>query len=248
MGKYRPFEINSRRNKINQAMNKRLFGRKKGYPLKLAKKKLFDEVFPKLRLSKKTKINEEIFSQFPSLIDTFWLEVGFGNGEHLKWQLEKNVNVGFFCSEPYLNGVASLISSLKKEYFNRIRIMMDDAEFLLELLPPRTISKVFILFPDPWHKKKHYKRRFINENTILKISNVLKNNGEVRIATDSESYVAWILHHFLKSEQFIWKASKKDDFLIKPSDWPATRYENKAISLGKCPVFLIFSKNNSKQH
>ena len=78
--------------------------------------------------------------------------------------------------------------------------------------------------------KNEFKRRFINENTILKISNVLKNNGEVRIATDSDSYVAWILHHFLKSEQFIWKASKKDDFLIKPSDWPATRYENKAIS------------------
>ena len=103
-------------------MNKRLFGRKKGYPLKLAKQKLFDEVFPKLRLSKKTKINEEIFSQFPSLIDTFWLEVGFGNGEHLKWQLEKNVNVGFFCSEPYLNGVASLIASLKKALWASISI------------------------------------------------------------------------------------------------------------------------------
>lgn len=228
-------------------MSNRLFGRKKGYPIKQEKKKKFDYIFPKLNLNLESVKNKDIFSKFPSTADTFFLEVGFGSGEHVKWQLENNPKTGIFCCEPYINGVANLISSLKEKYYNRIRIMMDDAELLLDTLPEKSISKIFILFPDPWNKKKHFKRRFINEKTISKMSKVMKDDGEIRISTDSSSYVAWILHHFLNSNEFVWEAKSKKDFLCKPLDWVQTRYEKKAISSGKIPIFLIFKKEKNKQ-
>lgn len=229
-------------------MKKKIFGRKKGYPLKLEKQKQFNQVFPQLRLNIEDNTYNDVILEFPSKVDTIYLEVGFGSGEHIKWQLENNINIGFFCCDPYINGVANLIASLDKKLHSRIKIMMDDAEILLDWLPAKSISKIFILFPDPWDKKKHFKRRFINHNTIFKISKILKDSGEIRIATDSSSYLGWIFHYFLNSKHFIWKAKSKKDFLYKPIDWPPTRYEKKAVITGKHPIFLIFKKIKNKQY
>ena len=220
----------------------KLFGRKKGRTLSAAKKKILEKVFPKLRIYSDKKIGKNVFNEFSCEVNSFWLEVGFGNGEHINWQLEKNPNIAFFCSEPYLNGTANFLASLKEENYERIRILMEDGESLLNLLPSASISKTFILFPDPWPKKKHQKRRFINNHIIQKLSRVMKSNGELRIATDSSSYCAWILHFVLKSEEFVWQAKCKKDFLSKPEDWPMTRYEKKAILSGKSPIYLIFRK------
>ena len=226
----------------------KVFGRKRGYKLKSLKKKRFEKIFPRLNLDSTQKIDKNTFTNLPCNIKQIWLEIGYGSGEHLNWQLENNPNVAFLCCDHYLNGTANLVTSIKEENYERIKVSMEDGTLLLELLPSNFISKAFILFPDPWPKKKHHKRRLINSDTIKELSRVMKTNAELRVATDNPSYCAWILHYFVNSENFIWNADSKEDFIKKPLDWPQTRYEKKALLKGNNPIFLIFTKKKNKHY
>ena len=141
---------------------------------------------------------------FPKNIKEIWLEIGFGSGEHIKWQLDNKKNVAIIGCEPYINGVANLLEILNKEQLQRVKIFTGDARKVIASLKKNSISKVFILFPDPWPKKRHYKRRIIDKDLIKNLSRIMKKNGELRIASDHNDYVSWILHQFLNNKDLIY--------------------------------------------
>ena len=181
---------------------------------------------------------------FPKTIREIWLEIGFGSGEHIKWQLDNKKDIAIVGCEPYINGVANLLEILSKEQLLRVKIFTGDARKVIASLKNNSIAKVFILFPDPWPKKRHHKRRIIDKDLIISLSNILKKNGELRIASDHSDYVSWILHQFLSNKDLIWTAKSKEDFLNKPEGWPKTKFEERAKRLGSICYFFQFYKFN----
>ena len=182
---------------------------------------------------------------FDRAIDEVWLEIGFGGGEHLSWQARNNPNVGILGCEPFINGVAKLVSEINETGLDNVRIHADDARFLLEKLKPASISRTFILYPDPWPKLRQKKRRFVNDETLALISAAMKNGGELRVASDIPDYVKWTLahieaHNALGNSQFVWKNKDLSECRERPDDWPQTRYEQKALREGREPAYLRF--------
>jgi len=170
------------------------------------------------------------------------LEIGFGSAEHLVWQAEHNRDVGFIGAEPYVSGVAKLLVAVDERGIGNVRIHDDDARTLLGRLAPASLELVYILFPDPWPKARHHKRRIINDDTVAALARVLRPGGVVRIASDIDAYKRWILEHMHRAGAFDWLAERADDWRTRPIDWPATRYELKAAAAGRRPVFLTFRR------
>jgi tRNA (guanine-N7-)-methyltransferase len=198
---------------------------------------------------------------FDSDIQDVWLEIGFGAGEHILWQAEHHPNAGIIGAEPYEAGVAKLLSKLdslcsagekteslvhprpraeNRGLLANIRIYQGDAHEVIEALPDASLGRVFLLFPDPWPKKRHHKRRFIQTATLDTLARVMRSGAELRFASDDAGYVAWTLEHVLAHEGFTWMAERQQDWLTRPDDWPGTRYEQKALH--GMPVFLRFTR------
>jgi tRNA (guanine-N7-)-methyltransferase len=178
-------------------------------------------------------------------VKEIWLEIGFGGGEHLAHQAEMHPDIGIMGCEPFLNGVAKLVSEIDTRGLSNIRILNDDARFLLERLAPDSLSRVFILYPDPWPKKRHNKRRFVNQETLGFLARALKPGGELRFASDIPDYIAWTLAHVSRfnrdnGETFGWSAECAADWRTPYEGWPGTRYEAKAQREGRTPCYLSF--------
>ena len=171
-----------------------------------------------------------------------WLEVGFGGGEHLLWQVDAHPDVGLIGAEPYISGTAKLLSKLDSKKPPNIRIYEDDARDIIEALPDASIGRFFILFPDPWPKTRHHKRRFIQMETLDSIARVLRPGAELRFATDDAAYLAFALERLMAHPAFVWTAISASDWLQRPGDWPATRYEAK--KLHGPPAFLRFIRTD----
>jgi tRNA (guanine-N7-)-methyltransferase len=172
-----------------------------------------------------------------------WLEVGFGAGEHLADQARAHPDTGFLACEPFLNGVARLLTAIDSGGIANIRIFRDDARLLLAALPEAGIDRAFVLFPDPWPKARHHKRRFISPATVAELARVLRDGAEFRVATDDAGYQAWILQHVLAAGPFQWTARRPADWRGRPADWPGTRYEAKALAAGRrCAYFCFVRK------
>ena len=176
---------------------------------------------------------------FPGLT-SFAFEVGFGGGEHLAAQAEQNPGTGFIGCEPFTNGVAKLLTQIKTRSLSNVRVVPDDARDVLVRLPDASLSIFFILFPDPWPKLRHHKRRFVQTETLTQIARALKRGGELRIATDHMDYAAWALVHLMRDLRFEWHACRAADWRARPDDWVATRYEQKALNAGKNCIYLRF--------
>jgi tRNA (guanine-N7-)-methyltransferase len=173
-----------------------------------------------------------------------WLEIGFGGGEHLAYQVWSSPSVGLIGCEPFVPGVSRLLGHLEADgTIDRVRIVPDDARHLIECLPDACVDRLFVLFPDPWPKKRHHKRRLISRDTLGSFARVMRDGAELRLASDDPSYVRWILGHFIAADTFSWCAERAHDWRVRPEDWPATRYEEKAIAAGRNPVFLRFVRN-----
>ncbi len=183
----------------------------------------------------------DLAALFPGAKD-FQLEVGFGGGEHLAFQAAQNPGAGFIGAEPFLNGVAKLLQKVEATGFSNIRIHHGDARPLIENLPAGVFSRIFVLHPDPWPKKRHRKRRMISPWFFRESARLLKAGGNLRVASDIPEYVDWTLMHAGKAGDFEWTAERADDWRIRPADWPRTRYEAKAISEGRAPAYLIFRR------
>ena len=173
-----------------------------------------------------------------------WLEIGFGGGEHLAHQACLHKDIGIIGCEPYLNGVADLLKHIDQNQLNNIRIYADDARLLIDRLPDASITRVFILYPDPWPKARHKKRRLIQTPLLDRLARVMKPSAELRIATDDNDYCTWILEHLLPHPAFTWTAKTSADWLTPSENWIITRYEQKkAVNRGITPSYLNFIRN-----
>ncbi|MGZ3304557.1 MAG: tRNA (guanosine(46)-N7)-methyltransferase TrmB [Asticcacaulis sp.] len=216
----------------------RSFGRIKSRTLKPRQAGLFDTLLPRIEASD-THVAELTASD-----RDLWLEIGFGGGEHLAQQARTHPGVTIIGCEPFLNGVGSLLRYIEEDALPNVRILSGDARPLLDKLPDGRLSRIFLLFPDPWPKSRHHKRRFIQRDTVAAFARVLKPDGRVRFATDWADYADWGLRHFLESPAFTWPAERPGDWTQPPADHVTTRYETKG--LGDCaPVFLDFIRNPS---
>ncbi len=202
--------------------------------------KLFDELLPKVSLPQAgdALTIESLFDAPKEL----WIEIGIGGGEHLAWQAERNPDIGIIGCEPFLNGIAKTLSQIQDKGLTNIRLTMGDARDVLDRLPAKSVSRIFLLFPDPWPKKRHHKRRFVCPETLDQMSRILVTGGIIRIATDIPDYCRWTLRHILARKDFQWIAECADDWRRRSADWPETRYESKAIEAGRPCVYLTFRR------
>jgi tRNA (guanine-N7-)-methyltransferase len=224
---------------MSETTRLRSYGRRKARPLSERKDRLLNELLPTLRVPLQAPAPSPLASLFAQPVDEVWLEIGFGSGEHLIWQAEHHRHAGFIGCEPFINGVASLLGKIETD---TIRIYNGDARDVLAWLPPLSISRIFVLFPDPWPKKRHQKRRLVSPETIADFARVLRPGGELRFASDSGDYAGETLLTILASRAFAWTAERPKDWRVRPLDWPETRYERKALSAGAKPAYLSFRR------
>ena len=180
-----------------------------------------------------------LFSPPPARV---WLEVGFGAGEHLAALARAHPEIGFIGCEPYLYGVAALLRRLDEAGLGNVRIHVGDARDVLASLTEASLERILILFPDPWPKARHHKRRFIAAPTLDLCARGLAPGGELRVATDHAEYAGWIVEHLARHPAFRWTARGPADWRRRPADWPATRYEGKTTAQGRRPVFLRYRR------
>ncbi|GAB5468828.1 MAG: tRNA (guanosine(46)-N7)-methyltransferase TrmB [Rhodospirillales bacterium] len=216
-----------------------LHGRRKGRPLRGLLQRLLEEDLAAVAIPLPTGAGQlDPRALFDDRVDEVWLEIGFGGGEHLVWQAAHHPGVGLLGAEIFVNGVAKALRALKAEPAAQARIHQGDARDLLEALAPASLSRAFILFPDPWPKARHNKRRLVQSETLDQLARVLRPGSELRLATDDADYAAWMLACLDSHPAFRWTARKADDWRLRPDDWPETRYEQKGRLADRPPVFL----------
>jgi len=232
----------------------KFFGRRKGRTIRCAKSTLLDKFLPQLKIPPQTKITKQLFG---APVSKLYLEIGFGDGEHLAGQALKNKDVGLIGAEVFQNGIANLLSlitgikikddlpetiTLSSDRVDNIRIFDDDVRLLFQQIPDNALDKIFLLFPDPWPKKRHANRRFINSENLVELARCLKPGGLLRIATDHKVYKHWTLRQMHDCPLFKWTATCGNDWKKEPHDWIQTKYQRKALREGRKPIFLDYIK------
>lgn len=215
-----------------------LFGRRSGRPLRPGRLHLKEELLPRLAFALPACGLLDPQTLFAGAARPIWLEIGFGGGEHLACQAARHPEVGFIGCEVFESGIAKLIAEIARRRLDNIRIFPDDARLLIAALPPSSIDRVFILFPDPWPKRRHWKRRIVARESLDRLAAIMTDDAELRLATDDRGYLAWMLHHLTEHPDFLWLARRPRDWRERPADWPPTRYEAKARAAGRAAVFL----------
>ena len=219
-----------------------LYGRRQGPKLRPGRRRLLDELLPRVGFSVEPGARLDPATLFDPRPRAVWLEIGFGGGEHLEIQAARHPELGFLGVEPFRNGVARLLEAVERRDLANVRVLMDDARLLLEALADASLERVFILFPDPWPKARHHKRRIVNPATVRELARVLRPGGELRLATDDAAYARWMLEVLLAEPRFDWLAERAADWRELPPDWVPTRYEAKARAAGRRPVLLRFAR------
>jgi tRNA (guanine-N7-)-methyltransferase len=216
-----------------ERQRRQLYGRRKGPKLSAHQRHLIDTLLPQLALKPEPGADPKTYCDHA---DDVWLEVGFGAGEHLLWQAQHHPNVGMIGAEPYISGVAKLLSKVAEAKTPNIRLYIDDARDIIDALPDASLGRVFILFPDPWPKTRHHKRRFVQMDLLDRLARVMKPGAELRFASDDAPYFEWTLERVCAHPDFEWTATCSADWLSRPEGWPQTRYEAKELH-GK-PAYL----------
>ena len=219
-----------------------LYGRRRGRRLRPGQRDLVESLLPEIEIDPLAGDAFDPRGCFATGIGEAWLEIGFGGGEHLAWQARNNPNVGIIGCEPFMTGVVKLLTRVRDDGLENVRMYRDDARLLVERLPENSLGKAFVLFPDPWPKVRHHKRRIVSDEVLGHLARALTDGAELRIATDDPGYLEWILRHLRGHPHFAWQASGPADWRDRPSDWPATRYEEKAYKAGRTPAFLTYKR------
>ncbi|MDR3451003.1 MAG: tRNA (guanosine(46)-N7)-methyltransferase TrmB [Alphaproteobacteria bacterium] len=217
---------------MTEAPPTRVFGRRKGRPLRVRKAMLMDEFLPRVQLV--LREGEKLEVTAPLV-----LEIGFGGGEHLAAQAKLHPETHFIGCEPFVNGVASLLDHLEREKIENVRVFNDDARLVLDALPPASLERCFVLFADPWPKSRHAERRFIGPENLPRLARAIKKGGVLRLASDHPGLVAWMRESLTGHADFtcIYDSS------TPPPDWVPTRYQEKAIAAGRTPFFMDYRRN-----
>ena len=218
-----------------------VFGRRKGHRLRPRQAALFGTLLPRLALDL-TAPARGLPALFPDPVDEVRLEIGFGGGEHLVSEARTHPRVGFIGVEPFVNGMAKALAAIAAENLSNVRLHHGDATEVVAWLPPASLARVDLIYPDPWPKRRHWKRRFVQDRSVAAIARILRPGGELRFATDIPDYAAWTLKHFIRSPDFAWSAQRADDWRRPWPGFSGTRYEAKAEREGRVPCYLIFER------
>ncbi len=253
MGKDRPcgqaegtLRLNQRETENTEACDgesecspRRLHGRSKGKALRRHQAELISGLLPQLALDLSQPIIDprKLFS-LP--VRETRLEIGFGGGEHLIEAATREPEVGFIGCEPFINGMARLLSQIEQRGLNNIRLHRGDAVEVLDRLPDASLDRVYLFYPDPWPKRRQRKRRFVSADTLARLARTMQKGAELRFATDIDDYAAWTLARLRLSPNFKWMASAAADWLVPWEGWTTTKYESKAIAAGRKAVYLSF--------
>jgi tRNA (guanine-N7-)-methyltransferase len=211
----------------------RSYGRRRGRAPSARQKTLRQDLLPRVAVPGDAECLRRLPDLFPRPVRDVWLEIGFGGGEHLAWQAMQHPDIGFIGCEPFEDGVVKLLSAIELQPLPNVRVWAADARPLLRLLPEAGVGRAFLLFPDPWPKKRHHKRRLVSAATLGELVRVMRSGAELRIATDVGEYASAILRVVLANPNLAWTANSPEDWRRRPPDWPPTRYEQKAVGSGR---------------
>jgi tRNA (guanine-N7-)-methyltransferase len=218
------------------------FGRRKGHRLRAHQADLIENLLPHLSLDISGPSPADIATLFDPKVESVHLEIGFGGGEHLIAEAQAFPNVGFIGCEPYVNGMAKILGAIEAHNIGNIKLFAGDAAELLAWAPARSLDRIDLIHPDPWPKRRHWKRRFVQDATVAVMARVLKPQGEFRFVCDIGDYVAWTLAHLSRSPDFVWTAEQASDWRQPWPDYTMTRYGRKAMREGRRAAYLRFRR------
>lgn len=229
----------------------RVYGRKQTRPPKGERKEAMDSLLPELQ------INLPFTSPHPFPLprgeggradarpgegQQIWLEIGFGNGEHLKGLMERHPDRHFIGAEPFINGMSAFLNMIRDMPHDNIRVWMDDAMLLVDEMPDQYLSGIYVLNPDPWPKRRHHKRRMISQTNLSKFARVLKPGGTLVMASDVDDLSEWMVTQAINHPAFEWTAERADDWRVPPADWIRTRYQDRGEKAGRKQSYLLFRR------
>jgi tRNA (guanine-N7-)-methyltransferase len=220
------------------AQRQLIFGRRSGRGLRSRQKARIRESLPQFVVTIPEGGWLEPGAAFSAPKHAVWLEIGFGGGEHLAVQAECHPDIGFIGCEVFEPGIARLLGQIECRHLDNIRIFAGDARLMIAALRPSSIDRVFILFPDPWPKRRHENRRLVSRETLDALAAIMTDGAELRLATDDGNYLGWMLERVTEHSFFEWPVRGPGDWRDRPKDWAPTRYEQKARAAGRTPTFL----------
>ncbi|OAF08936.1 tRNA (guanine(46)-N(7))-methyltransferase TrmB [Bradyrhizobium neotropicale] len=232
-------KLHPRRTEDNE---RAFFGRRKGHKLRQHQADLVDNLLPHLALDIESEAPANVVEIFDPAAGDLRLEIGFGGGEHLAAEAQLFPATGFIGCEPYVNGMAKILAQIEAGNIGNIRLFAGDAAELLAWLPQASLSRIDLIHPDPWPKRRHWKRRFVQDKSIAAMARVLKAGGEFRFVCDIDDYCAWTLSHLARSPDFQWLAERADDFRLPWVGYTMTRYGRKAAREGRKAAYLRFRR------
>lgn len=218
------------------------FGRRKGHKLRNHQADLIGQLLPHLALDLASADASDPASLFNAPVSEVRLEIGFGGGEHLIAEALAFPQTGFIGCEPYVNGMAKILAQIEAHNIGNIRLFAGDAAELLAWAKPSAFTRIDLIHPDPWPKRRHWKRRFVQDATIAEMSRILRSDGEFRFVCDIDGYCAWTLMHMQRSNRFAWLAERADDWRRPWPQYTMTRYGRKADREGRKAAYLIFKR------
>lgn len=224
------------------ASQRAFFGRRKGHALKPRQAALFDTLLPRVALDLTKPAPADLCTLFAQPLDAVRLEIGFGGAEHLIAQAQAHPTTGFIGTDAFINGVAKALVAIDAHKLGNVRLYFGDASELIDWLPEGALSRIDLLYPDPWPKRRHWKRRFVQDDSLKRLARILNSGGELRFATDIADYAAYALARVLRSPDFAWTAEQASDWRKPWADFAGTRYEAKAKREGRTPAYFIFRK------
>lgn len=225
-----------------QKQSRAFFGRRKGHKLRPRQSALIETLLPRLALDLSQPAPADLTALFAPPVNDIALEIGFGGGESMIAQASDQPQTGFLGVEPFVNGMVKALAAIEKSDLRNIRLHFDDAVSLIDWLPEASVGRIDLLHPDPWPKRRHWKRRFVQDEMLARLARILRSGGEFRFVTDVADYAAWTLVRFLRSEHFQWTARSADDWRRPWPGFTPTRYHTKAAREQRASCFLVFRR------
>jgi tRNA (guanine-N7-)-methyltransferase len=232
----------SKKKSADEPYKRRLYGRKQTRPPGKERQGHMDSLLPRLQIPIEDGETIDTAALFPRPFPELWLEIGFGNGEHLAELMRRHPDRAFIGAEPFVNGMGAFLKHIAKDLHNNIRVWMDDAIFLVNALPDSCLDGVYVLNPDPWPKRRHAKRRIISPENLDRFARVMKPGAPLIMSTDVDNLANWMVTQAANHDAFEWTAERSADWRVTPAGWIPTRYEQKGAKAGRKQTYLFFKK------